>query len=47
MTFLSQVAGVNYELKATVDGVAYTIKAFAPLPHTGEPISFTSAEKAE
>ncbi|CAE7547072.1 Cstb, partial [Symbiodinium sp. KB8] len=46
--FKSQVvAGTNYELKAKVDGVAYNIKAFAPLPHTGEPISISSAEKAE
>ena len=38
------VAGLNYKVKASVDGASVLISAFKPLPHTGTPLSITTVE---
>lgn len=39
------VAGMNYRLHVEIDGAAYTVVAFKPLPHTGNPIEVQSVEE--
>lgn len=36
-----QVAGVNYKVKALVNGSETVFKAYKPLPHTGNPVQIT------
>ena len=39
------VAGLNYKVKATLDGGdSVVIAAFKPLPHTGNPLVIKTAE---
>jgi len=41
------VAGLNYKVKAAVDGASVIITAYKPLPHTGQPLTITAVAEGE